>query len=61
VTKNDVTLFMRADLVEAAWRLLTPVLDTAPSARPVPNLDRLKSVDAYISWPREQAKKNGGQ
>lgn len=27
VMKNDVTLFMRADQVEAAWRLLMPVLD----------------------------------
>ncbi|HYW80621.1 MAG TPA: glucose-6-phosphate dehydrogenase [Thermoguttaceae bacterium] len=27
VMKNDATLFMRADQVEAAWRLLTPVLD----------------------------------
>ena len=24
---NDATLFMRADQVEAAWRLLMPVLD----------------------------------
>ena len=27
VMKNDATLFMRADQVEAAWRLLMPVLD----------------------------------
>jgi glucose-6-phosphate 1-dehydrogenase len=27
VMKNDATLFMRADQVEAAWRLLTPVLE----------------------------------
>lgn len=25
--KNDATLFMRADQVEAAWRLLMPVLE----------------------------------
>jgi glucose-6-phosphate 1-dehydrogenase len=25
--KNDATLFMRADQVEAAWQLLTPVLE----------------------------------
>ena len=37
------------------------VFDVAPSARPVPNLDKLKVFDAYISWRREQAKKNGGQ
>ena len=38
VMKNDATLFMRADQVEAAWQLLTPVLDawqiTAPSDFP---------------------------
>ena len=27
VIRNDATLFMRADQVEAAWRLLMPVLD----------------------------------
>jgi hypothetical protein len=37
------------------------VFDTTPSARPVPNLDKLKAFDAYISWRREEAKKNGGQ
>jgi len=37
------------------------VFDANPSARPVPNLDKLKVFDAYISWLREQAKKNGGQ
>jgi glucose-6-phosphate 1-dehydrogenase len=26
--KNDATLFMRADQVEAAWQLLMPVLET---------------------------------
>ena len=25
--KNDATLFMRADQVEAAWQLLMPVLE----------------------------------
>jgi para-nitrobenzyl esterase len=37
------------------------VFDAAPSARPVPNLDKLKVFDAYISWVREEAKKKGGQ
>jgi para-nitrobenzyl esterase len=37
------------------------VFDAAPSARPVPNLDKLKAFDAYISWLREQTKKSGGQ
>jgi glucose-6-phosphate 1-dehydrogenase len=27
IMKNDATLFMRADQVEAAWRLLMPVLE----------------------------------
>jgi len=38
VMKNDATLFMRADQVEAAWQLLMPVLEawqaTAPSDFP---------------------------
>jgi para-nitrobenzyl esterase len=37
------------------------LFDAAPSARPVPNLDKVKVFDAYISWLREQAKTNGGQ
>jgi para-nitrobenzyl esterase len=37
------------------------VFDAAPSARPVPNLDKIKAFDAYISWRREEANKNGGQ
>jgi glucose-6-phosphate 1-dehydrogenase len=32
--KNDATLFMRADQVEAAWRLLMPVLDVWAVAPP---------------------------
>jgi len=35
--------------------------DATPSARPLPNLDKVKVFDAYISWRREEAKKNGGQ
>ena len=34
VMKNDATLFMRADQVEAAWRLLMPVLDVWAAAPP---------------------------
>jgi glucose-6-phosphate 1-dehydrogenase len=34
VMKNDATLFMRADQVEMAWRLLTPVLDAWAVAPP---------------------------
>jgi para-nitrobenzyl esterase len=37
------------------------VFDATPSARPVPNLDKLKAFDAYISWRREEAKKGAGQ
>lgn len=32
-----------------------------PSARPIPNLDKLKAFDAYVSWRREEAKKGGAQ
>jgi glucose-6-phosphate 1-dehydrogenase len=34
VMKNDATLFMRADQVEAAWELLMPVLDVWAAAAP---------------------------
>ena len=34
VMKNDATLFMRADQVEAAWRLLMPVLEVWAEAPP---------------------------
>jgi glucose-6-phosphate 1-dehydrogenase len=34
VMKNDTTLFMRADQIEAAWRLLMPVLDVWAAAPP---------------------------
>jgi glucose-6-phosphate 1-dehydrogenase len=34
VINNDGTLFMRADQVEAAWRLLMPVLDTWKASPP---------------------------
>ena len=37
------------------------VFDAAPGARPVPNLDKVKAFDAYISWRREEAKKGSGQ
>jgi glucose-6-phosphate 1-dehydrogenase len=35
VMKNDATLFMRADQVEAAWQIIMPILDTRPKKRPV--------------------------
>ncbi len=34
VMKNDATLFMRADQIEAAWGLLTPVLDVWTATPP---------------------------
>jgi glucose-6-phosphate 1-dehydrogenase len=34
VMKNDATLFMRADQVEAAWRLLMPVLEVWKATPP---------------------------
>jgi glucose-6-phosphate 1-dehydrogenase len=34
VMKNDATLFMRADQVEAAWRLLMPVFEVWAVAPP---------------------------
>jgi para-nitrobenzyl esterase len=33
------------------------VFDTAPGARPVPNLDRLKVFDAYFAWRRGKSEK----
>ncbi len=35
VMKNDATLFMRADQVEAAWKVLTPLLDVWKETPPV--------------------------
>lgn len=48
VMKNDATLFMRADQVEAAWRLLMPVLEVWAAAPPsdFPN-------DAAETWGLE--------
>jgi glucose-6-phosphate 1-dehydrogenase len=50
IMKNDATLFMRADQVEAAWRLLMPVLDVWAEAPPgdFPNY-------AAGSWGPEEA------
>jgi para-nitrobenzyl esterase len=39
---------------EASQQVL--FIDTAPSARPVPNMAQLKAWDAYYAWRREQAK-----
>jgi para-nitrobenzyl esterase len=37
------------------------LFDATPSARPLPNLDKVKIFDAYIVQLRGQSKKNGGQ
>jgi glucose-6-phosphate 1-dehydrogenase len=62
VMKNDLTLFMRADQVEAAWRLLMPVLDIWAISPPIdfPNYDagtwgpeaanKLLALEGH-SWP----------
>jgi para-nitrobenzyl esterase len=34
------------------------VFDATPGARPLPNLDKLKAYDGYISWLREEGKKS---
>ena len=35
--------------------------NSTPSARPIPNVEKLKAFDSYYSWRREQAKKNRAQ
>jgi para-nitrobenzyl esterase len=37
------------------------VFDANSSARPVLNLDKLKALDAYLSWRREEAKNNAAR
>jgi glucose-6-phosphate 1-dehydrogenase len=51
VMKNDATLFMRADQVEAAWQLLMPVLEVWAEAPPsdFPNY-------AAGTWEPEESK-----
>ena len=34
--------------------------DKEPGARPLPNLEKLKAMDAYFAWRREQAKTGTG-
>ena len=75
VMKNDATLFMRADQVEAAWRLLMPVLEVWAVAPPsdFPNYaagtwgpeDTQGLLAQGHSWPLptelvRQRKKKGG-
>jgi para-nitrobenzyl esterase len=46
-----------------SWPAFTPTdqlalfFDTAPSARPLPNQDKLKALDGYYAWRRTEAKK----
>ena len=57
---NDTTLFMRADQVEAAWSLLTPVLEVWASVPPsdFPNYDAGSwgpaSADALLKRDRRK-------
>jgi hypothetical protein len=37
------------------------VFAATPSASPVPNLDKVKAFDAYMSWRREEANKNNAK
>jgi para-nitrobenzyl esterase len=45
------------------WPAFTPatqnamILDTAPSARPLPNMTQLKAMDDYFAWRRSSAEK----
>jgi len=60
--KGDATLFMRADQVEAAWKLLLPVLETWQKTSPsdFPNYpagswgpeDTQKLLSRGHSWPQ---------
>jgi para-nitrobenzyl esterase len=34
----------------------TMFFDTNPSARPIPNIEKLKALDGYYAWKREQAR-----
>jgi glucose-6-phosphate 1-dehydrogenase len=62
VIGNDATLFMRADQVEAAWRLLMPVLEAWKASPPTdfpnyaggtwgPNATQGLLVHPGHSWP----------
>jgi len=50
VLEGDATLFMRADQVEAAWKVITPILETWQKRKPIdfPNY-------APDSWGPEDA------
>lgn len=39
-----------------AKEMKTMFFDESPSARPLPNLEKLKALDSYYAWRREQAK-----
>jgi len=36
-------------------------LSQEPAARPLPNLEKLKAIDAYFAWRREQAHTGAGE
>ena len=56
---GDATLFMRADQTEAAWEILTPILEVWDTIRPTdfPNYRRAPGVrrPPKASWPRTAA------
>ena len=35
IVEGDATLFMRADQVEAAWRVITPIMESWASKKPM--------------------------
>ncbi len=47
-----------------AWPVFTErdmtvmVFDQAPSAKPMPDLGKLKAIDAYYAWRRQQARES---
>ncbi len=41
--------------------MTTMCFDQKPSARPLPNLEKLKAIDAYFAWRREQGKTGVGE
>jgi para-nitrobenzyl esterase len=56
---NGTGLSQWPDFTEKNQKVM--FFDTGASAKPIQNLEKLKAFDAYYSWRREQAKKNGTQ
>ncbi|PZX17071.1 glucose-6-phosphate 1-dehydrogenase [Palleronia aestuarii] len=47
---GDATLFQRADTIEAAWRIVDPVLDHAKNAAPLPYDAGSEGPEAAADW-----------